>query len=159
MNVRNRLGAMLAVFFALGATSAQAHHAFNDVFDGDTVTTLKGTLSRIDWINPHVYINLDVTDSSGTVTTWGIEMPPTNHLRASGITRQTLWNDASSGEVVTVHLNPARGTIGRGKTAGDSNKNYICRRPFPSPEGRPGGDRRGAVAHLLIPGPASSQRR
>ncbi len=111
MNVRNRFCAMLAVFFALGAASAQAHHSFSDVFDGDTVTTLKGTISRIDWINPHVYISLDVTDSSGTVTTWGVEMPPTNHLRASGISRQTLWNDASSGEVVTVHLNPARGTI------------------------------------------------
>ena len=111
MNVRNRLCAMLAVFFALGPASAQAHHAFNDIFDVDTVTTLRGTISRIDWINPHVYINLDVKDSSGAVTTWGVELPPTNHLRAAGISRQALWNDASSGEVVTVHLNPARGTI------------------------------------------------
>jgi hypothetical protein len=110
MNVRNRICATLAVFFAVGAASAQAHHSFNDIFDVTTVTTLKGTISKIDWINPHVYISLDVKDGSGTVTTWGVESPPTNHLRAAGISRQTLWNDASSGEVVTIHVNPAKGT-------------------------------------------------
>ena len=111
MKVRNRVGAVLAVLFILGAPSAQAHHSFNDIFDVSTVTTLKGTISKIDWINPHVYINVDVKDSSGTVTTWGVESPPTNHLRAAGISRQDLWNNASAGEVVTVHVNPAKGVV------------------------------------------------
>ena len=111
MKVRNRVCAVLAVLFILGAPSAQAHHSFNDIFDVSTVTTLKGTISKIDWINPHVYINVDVKDSSGTVTTWGVESPPTNHLRAAGISRQDLWNNASAGEVVTVHVNPAKGVV------------------------------------------------
>lgn len=110
MNPRSRVYAALAVLFILGAPSAQAHHSFNDIFDVETVTTLKGTISKIDWINPHVYINLDVKDSTGKITTWGVESPPTNHLRSAGITRQDLWNDASAGEVVTIHVNPARAT-------------------------------------------------
>jgi hypothetical protein len=108
MNPRSRVYTLLAVLFMLGAPSAQAHHSFNDIFDGDKVTTLRGTISKIDWINPHVYINIDVKDENGKVTTWGVESPPTNHLRAAGISRQDLWNDASKGEVVTIHVNPAR---------------------------------------------------
>jgi Family of unknown function (DUF6152) len=111
MNGGNRTGAALAVLIALGAASTHAHHSFNDIFDVSTVTTLKGTISKIDWINPHVYINVDVKDVSGTVTTWGVESPPTNHLRSAGISRQDLWNDASAGEVVTVHVNPAKGDV------------------------------------------------
>ena len=110
MPPRIRLYAVLALSFVLAAISAQAHHSFNDIFDVETVTTLKGTISKIDWINPHVYINLDVKDSTGKITTWGVESPPTNHLRSAGITRQDLWNDASAGEVVTIHVNPARAT-------------------------------------------------
>jgi len=111
MKVRNRVRAVLAVLFIVGAPSAQAHHSFNDIFDVSTVTTLKGTISKIDWINPHVYINVDVKDNSGKVTTWGVESPPTNHLRAAGISRQDLWNNASAGEVVTIHVNPAKGVV------------------------------------------------
>jgi hypothetical protein len=110
MNGRNRVSTMLAMFFVLAVGSAHAHHSFNDIFDVGTVTTLKGTISKIDWINPHVYINLDVKDSSGKVTTWGVESPPTNHLRSAGISRQDLLNNASAGEVVTVHVNPAKAT-------------------------------------------------
>ena len=110
MKVRNRVSALLAALFILTVASAQAHHSFNDIFDVGTVTTLKGTISKIDWINPHVYINLDVKDSSGKVVNWGVESPPTNHLRSAGISRQDLLNNAAAGEVVTVHVNPARPT-------------------------------------------------
>ena len=111
MNVRNCVSPILAGLFVLGASSAQAHHSFNDIFDVNTVTALKGVISKIDWINPHVYINLDVKDGSGKVTTWGVESPPTNHLRNAGISRQDLCNDASAGEIVTIHVNPARGVV------------------------------------------------
>ncbi len=111
MNLRNCVRPILAVLFVLGASSAQAHHSFNDIFDVSTVTALKGVISKIDWINPHVYISLDVKDSSGKITTWAVESPPTNHLRSAGISRQTLLNDASEGEVVTVHLSPAKDNV------------------------------------------------
>ena len=118
MTVRNRVCAVLAVVCIVGAPSAQAHHSFNDIFDVSTVTTLQGTISKIDWINPHVYINVDVKDNSGKVTTWGVESPPTNHLRAAGISRQDLWNNASAGEVVTIHVNPAKGVVKANRSLG-----------------------------------------
>jgi len=109
MNVRHRLSAVFLVLFALApAASVQAHHSFSDIFDVRGVVTLKGTMSKIDWVNPHVYFSLDVKDKAGKVTTWSIECPPTNHLRAAGITRQALWNNAAEGEVVTVHASKAK---------------------------------------------------
>ena len=68
----------------------------------------RACISKIDWVNPHVYIYLDVKDNNGKVTTWGLESLPTNHLRSVGLTRQDIWNNASEGEVVTVHVNPAK---------------------------------------------------
>jgi hypothetical protein len=111
MNARNCVRAMVAVLFVSAAASLQAHHSFNDIFDVNTVTALKGTISKIDWINPHVYISLDVKDSSGKITTWAVEGPPTNHLRSAGISRQALMNNAPAGELVTVHLSPAKDNV------------------------------------------------
>jgi hypothetical protein len=95
------------VFVVVAAASAQAHHSVSGVFDVNRQITLKGVISKIDWVNPHVYIYLDVKDNDGRVTTWAIESLPTNHLRAAGITRQDIWNHAAAGEVVTVHANAA----------------------------------------------------
>ena len=104
MNVRRRLCTVLVVLFAAGAAaSVRAHHSFSGAFDVDGHIKLTGVLSRIDWINPHVYLYLDVTDAEGQVTTWAIESLPTNHLRNVGLTRQDIWNDAENGEVVTIH--------------------------------------------------------
>jgi hypothetical protein len=109
MTARHCFHAVVALsFVVIAGGSAQAHHSFNDIFDVTTVTTLKGVLSKIDWINPHVYMNIDVKDSAGKVTTWAVECPPTNHLRTAGITRGDLWNNASGGEIVTIHVNPAK---------------------------------------------------
>ena len=109
MNRRYRLwGVLVGSFVVVAATSTQAHHSFSDIFDVQGMVTLKGTMSKIEWLNPHVYFSLDVKESNGKVTTWQIECPPTNHLRAAGITRQALWNDAAQGEVVTVHASRAK---------------------------------------------------
>jgi hypothetical protein len=112
MNVRHRLCAVLVVLFGVGAgASASAHHSFSGAFDVDGHIKLTGVLSKIDWINPHIYLYLDVTGADGQVTTWAIETLPTNHLRNVGLTRQDIWNDAAAGEVVTIHgiraLDPA----------------------------------------------------
>ena len=100
MNMRHYLNAALAVLWVLvAAPSAQAHHSFSAIFDVSTVITLKGVISKIDWINPHVYIDLDLKDSSGKVTTWGVESPPTNHLRAAGISRRNRRIQKSRSEM------------------------------------------------------------
>ncbi|MBF8301382.1 MAG: hypothetical protein HW394_1752 [Acidobacteria bacterium] len=103
--VRHRPCAVLVVLFVVvAAASAQAHHSFSGAFDINKRATLKGVISKIDWVNPHVYIHLDVKDNDGKVATWAIESLPTNHLRNAGITRNDLWNKATEGEMVTVHV-------------------------------------------------------
>jgi hypothetical protein len=82
----------------VAAASAQAHHSFNDIFDVNTVSTLKGTISKIDWINPHVYIEMDVPDEKGAVTTWRLESLPTAMLRKAGLTSEMI---KGSGQQVT----------------------------------------------------------
>lgn len=103
--VRHRPCAVLVVLYVVvAAASAQAHHSFSGAFDINKRATLKGVISKIDWVNPHVYIYLDVKDNDGKVATWAIESLPTNHLRNAGITRNDLWNKAAEGETVTVHV-------------------------------------------------------
>ena len=85
-------------FFALvsilGATAvaadAAAHHSVAGVFDAGSRTTISGTISKVDWINPHVYIYLDVVEESGTVTTWRLESLPTAMLRKAGLTSELI---------------------------------------------------------------------
>jgi len=109
MNRPYRLHAVLvALFLVAAAAAAQAHHSFSGAFDVSKQETLKGVISKIDWVNPHIYIYLDVKGNDGKVTTWGLETLPTNHMRSVGLTRQDFWNDASAGEVVTAWVNPAK---------------------------------------------------
>ena len=109
MNLLHRLRTPLTVLFVvLAAAAAQAHHSFSGVFDVSKQETLKGVITKIDWLNPHIYIYLDVKDHDGKVTTWALETLPTNHMRSVGLTRQDFWNNASAGEVVTAHVNPSR---------------------------------------------------
>jgi len=100
--------ALVVLFLVVAAAAAQAHHSFSGAFDVSTQATLKGVISKIDWVNPHIYIYLDVKDDDGKVRTWALETLPTNHMRSVGLTRQDFWNNASAGEVVTAHVNPAR---------------------------------------------------
>jgi hypothetical protein len=59
---------------------------------------LKGTLSKIDWINPHIYFYLDVKDDAGKVTNWTLESIPTGFMHRAGLTR----DDFVLGDTVTV---------------------------------------------------------
>jgi hypothetical protein len=60
----------------LGAPVALAHHSVSGQFDTSKSITLKGVISRVEWINPHIYVHLDVKDENGTVTTWALETLP-----------------------------------------------------------------------------------
>ena len=80
------------MFFGLLACSIPllAHHAFPAEFDVDKPVTLTGVVSKTDWINPHVYVYLDVKDGSGKATTWSLESWPTGILHKSGINKDML---------------------------------------------------------------------
>ena len=81
--------AAAGLWLMIGA-AAFAHHSFAAEFDESQPVTLKGTVSKIEWINPHVYLYLDVADPSGSVRTWAIESFPPNTLRRGGVTREKL---------------------------------------------------------------------
>jgi hypothetical protein len=103
--MRDRLGAFL--FVALfTAASAGAHHSVPGQFDTSKPMTLTGTISDIDWINPHIYIHLDVKDGDGAVARWSLGSAPPAMLRKAKLTKAKLMGNA--GEVVTIVAYPAR---------------------------------------------------
>ena len=96
--------AIVAVVFAV--SSARAHHSVPGQFDVSKPITLKGVISKVEWINPHIYVHLDVKESNGTTTTWALSTLPTAMMRRAGLTRETL--QGKPGEEVTINAVPAR---------------------------------------------------
>jgi hypothetical protein len=83
-----------------------AHHAVSGQFDTSKSVTLKGTISKVDWINPHPYVYLDVKGVNGKVTTWALSAAPIPMLRKAGLTKEAL--SGKPGELVTIVAMPAR---------------------------------------------------
>lgn len=81
---------VVAAGLAMPVLPALAHHSLNAVFDEGQSVTLKGVISKVEWVNPHVYLYIDVADASGNVSTWSIETFPPGTLRRAGLTRDKL---------------------------------------------------------------------
>jgi hypothetical protein len=79
----------LGAFLLFGA-GADAHHSVAGQFDATKRATITGVVSKVDWINPHVYIYMDVPDQNGAVTTWRLESLPTAMLRKAGLTSEMI---------------------------------------------------------------------
>ena len=97
---------LLAAAAALAGGPVLAHHSVPGTFDVSKTVVIKGTISKIDWINPHIYLYVDVKDRTGAVTTWKVESLPTNHMRRAGVSRAEIMEGAQAGEV-TIHMYPA----------------------------------------------------
>ncbi|MCH2169722.1 DUF6152 family protein [Myxococcota bacterium] len=67
-----------------------AHHAFFAEFDGDAPVHLVGKVSKVEWINPHAWIHLEVSEPDGTVVTWMVEGGTPNTLLRRGFNKNTL---------------------------------------------------------------------
>src|SRR5688572_8190669 len=78
--------------FALWATAVpgSAHHSFAGEFDVDKPIKLQGTITKVEWINPHAWIHMDVKKPDGTVESWAIEGGTPNTLFRMGITQRSL---------------------------------------------------------------------
>ena len=86
------------LFAVLAAAPAFAHHAFSAEYDAQQPITLKGTLTKMEWVNPHGWIYVDVKDESGKVVNWAIEFGSPNALLRRGLRR----TDFPEGVEVTV---------------------------------------------------------
>jgi Family of unknown function (DUF6152) len=74
----------------LASAPASAHHAFAAEFDSARPVKLKGTVTKMEWINPHSWIHIDVKNADGTVTSWMIECGSPNTLFRRGVTKDSL---------------------------------------------------------------------
>jgi hypothetical protein len=82
----------------LWAQTAAAHHSFDAEFDRDKPVTLTGSVTRVDWGNPHIWVFLDVKDETGKVSNWGVEGGAPNALFRNGWRKDSL----KVGDILTV---------------------------------------------------------
>jgi hypothetical protein len=90
--MRIRTFAFLAAAALVSALAAPvvAHHSFAAEYDGNKPITLKGVVTKMEWINPHAWLHLDVKNPDGTVTSWMIEGAAPNALIRRGWTKNSL---------------------------------------------------------------------
>jgi hypothetical protein len=84
-----RLAKLITLLYLLGGP-ALAHHSFGAEYDGKRPVSISGVVTKIEWSNPHVYLTVDASDSSGRVTAMMVEGHPPNILRRTGWTRDVL---------------------------------------------------------------------
>jgi hypothetical protein len=89
---------LLAIVFFLASVNVQAHHSFAAQYDADKPVTLAGTVTKVEWTNPHARFYVDVKDDKGVVTNWNLELASPNVLRRNGWSRNSL----NVGDEVTV---------------------------------------------------------
>ena len=100
-----RLVAIL-VTILLAATAAFAHHSVVGEFDTGKAMTLKGTVAKVQWMNPQIFLYIDVKEADGSVSSWALETLPTAMMRKAGLSKEDLLG--APGEAVTVNVIPAR---------------------------------------------------
>jgi hypothetical protein len=96
---------LAALGLAVALQTAHAHHSFRSQYDADQPVTLRGYVTKIEWMNPHVYFYIDVTDEeTGQIENWGFEMGPPHMLQQRGWKRNTM----EIGDELEVHGTRAR---------------------------------------------------
>jgi hypothetical protein len=78
----------------LAAASLPAHHGYATEFDAKNCINLKGTLTGVDWENPHGYVYMDVKDASGKVHAWSLETISPNSMKRANTTREDFMNNS-----------------------------------------------------------------
>jgi hypothetical protein len=94
---------LVALVSLLFSGSLLAHHGWGATYDMRKQLALKGTVSRVDWRNPHVMIHIDVKDADGKVVTWSLENEGVSQMAEAGCNPDTL----KAGQEITAIVNPA----------------------------------------------------
>jgi len=97
--MRTKFAIFVALFSLVGAGAAYAHHSFSTEYDGTKTFEIKGTVSKVEWTNPHARFYVD-TDENGKTVTWNMELASPSALARNGWTSRTL----KVGDTVTVQL-------------------------------------------------------
>src|SRR5215831_7532997 len=93
MSMRTHLALIMTaigLYVILAAPSAQAHHAFAAEFDATKPVTLRGIVSKLEWVNPHAWIQIDLKKNDGSVEQWRIEAVGVSALMSRGLTKDFL---------------------------------------------------------------------
>lgn len=136
--MRTALAGAVAGVGLLWAATAYAHHAFAAEFDANKPVQLKGIVSKVEWINPHTWIHIDVKKADGTVEKWSIEGGTPNTLLRRGLKRDTL---PAGVEIVVDGYQAKDGSNkanGRDVTFTDGRKLFMGSSGIGAPDERPG---------------------
>jgi hypothetical protein len=94
-----------ATLIVAAAPAALAHHSVSGQFDVSQRKVWTGVITEIDWINPHIYVHIDVADESGAVTSWRLETAPPAMMQRGGLTKEMMLGD---GQPVVIEGYPGR---------------------------------------------------
>ena len=129
-----RRGRSLAIAMGMVAAASvvpQAHHSFS-VFNMQTEATITGTVKQVDWTNPHIWIWVEVKNTTGGTDTYGFEGMSPNYLARRGWTRGTL----KPGDEITVLFRPLRDGSPGGMFVSTTTPDGKALRMFGSPTGQ-----------------------
>jgi len=144
--MRTKLATVICLLgLAMGgaATSVSAHHAFAAEFDANKPVSFKGTVTKMEWVNPHTWLHVDVKKTDGTVENWAIEAGTPNVLFRRGFTKDSLLPGT---EIVIEGYQAKDGSHrcnGRDLTLPDGRKLFLGSSGTGAPyELTPGGDKK-----------------
>jgi Family of unknown function (DUF6152) len=120
MQVSRKTAAFVVLGMALTAAPSSAHHAVQAVFDVNKPITVSGSITKLEWINPHSYISLDAKDDKGNVQHWVFELAGPRALKQAGLSREDLGG-LKPGDQVKIEGIAAKD----GTTTGFLNKLYF----------------------------------
>ncbi len=102
----HRIAALVVAAVSSLAATATAHHNMSAIFDMNDRVALSGTLTKLDWRNPHIYIDVDARREGGTVETWKAEGPAPNFFRSRDTTKADF--EKAIGKPVKLEVSRAR---------------------------------------------------
>jgi hypothetical protein len=118
--------ALSGLLLLVATAPAWAHHSFASEYDADKPTKLQGTVKKVEWINPHSWITIEVKAADGTVQTWEIEAGAPNAMFRRGFNKDSL----PIGTEIVVTGYPAKNGLhrvnGRDLTLPDGRKLFMA---------------------------------